>query len=247
MNITSAAFNRVITKPSDADFTVDLNTEEPLKNIQGAYPVRAPACAEYDAAGICRGHYYKLSLFSPAFDILSRAMYYHGLLPEDGSGIFVRTPATASLFWKLEQAMAIMNVAAAPSFKARCEMTWAVMKQYINYITQNRLSDEDKSITIFYRFPEGMVCTNERFNIDKTGHDPTDNLLMRKHTSTDHWLVPPGTNQNFPDGRYEIDGVIYFEMQVLCDDNISLVEVKANNDDEGLEDMLGFGGLTVGT
>ena len=155
------------------------------------------------------------------------------------NGFFVRLPATGSYFWRKPEVMELLNAAGKNQpFKAMCETLWYYINKFLKKMEKRK--EDSPLITIFYLCPPGVRVSNKVFNTNKNGLDPTDSSLLTKVASTKHWEKLPNEDAMFPNGLYELHGVVLLNMEVLSDHNITTTESGTPD----VHDM--FGNLTIG-
>ena len=158
--------------PLDADFILELNVDNPMKNLL-VVPFRAPMCPEVLLkANTTKGMVDKLIINAGIEDLRDTSKFLLWLHRE-GIGMFLRVPAAPSFM--LSDSEDFFNLETDPNqpFKPRCGFTWERYSAFVD-----KLGEEDNHVTIFFEFPPGIVCSNSHFNKDTEDIDPSNQFEL---------------------------------------------------------------------
>jgi len=214
----------------EADFILQMNVDEPFRNIV-LVPYRVPQCPEiYPKAKVSKGFLDKLTLNLGVVDI--RDVDKHLLwLHHQGEGVFLMLPPAPAFF--IIDAEAFHNTEHDPKKPnvPRCAITW---ERYNSFVEE--FSEEEHLVTLFFQFPPGIICSNGHFNKDIDDIDPSDHCsLLVKQKGMKNWLNEPNTDPSCTDaeaqaGRYQLNGALFWEMEILNKDNLSHRSKKKKGD-----------------
>ena len=228
--------------PDDADMEFTLNFKSPFKNINGAVPFITKQCPELVLNSDTnqwetRGIYDKISFTTFVFDDRDCCKVKAWLNPA-GDGIYTVGPATSGVWFRSLKSM--FNVSKdASKFEPSCETTWHKIDNFMRMRTE-----DDNEIIIHWKFPEGIICTNEHFNIQTKGAKfPPGRSLLAKYKMNGYGLRPADPSKSIP-AICSTSTMITFEMAIENDDNLDLAHEETKPDMDGMEDI--FKTTTVG-
>lgn len=224
--------------PTEADIDFKLNIDSPFKNINGVVPFITKQCPESvlntdtDQREV-RGKYDKFSLTMFTSDDRDCCDFKAWLNPA-GDGIYTVGPATSGV-WFRNSLKSMFSVSTDPKvFIPRCETTWHKVLNLMRWKTK-----DDNEIVIHWKLPEGIICTNEHFNIQTKGAEvPHGRSLLPKYKmhGFDMSTSAPAV--------YSTTTMITFECFIVNADFVDLALEETKPDVNGMQDI--FKTMAVG-
>ena len=228
--------------PTDADIVFNLNVAHPFKNLNSVVPFITKQCPEWvlnlDTNQLeVRGKYDKLSLNMFVWD--DRDVFnVKAWLNPAGDGIYTVGPATSGVWFRNIRSM--FNVSTDPNvFVPRCETTWHKVNNIMRLTTEG-----DNEIVIHWKLPEGIICTNEHFNVQTIGaQEPPGRSLLARY-KMNGFDIRPADQSNNVSAIGSTTTMITFECAIRNDENLDLALEETKQDVNGMEDI--FKTMTVG-